>query len=225
MTRLATSAQEAESLALHTRHAWLLRINFPSAVYRTTTADKTVPYDGEDYTPDGSILKIGRINERADGKRGGMPITMAAANDTLRNAVINDDYTWREVKLHLVFLNEEHAVVSDTAAVTFAYLLDVATIQVSSGNSAIVLSCEPYTAKLMRSHGVVASSSEQKARHAGDTFCDFTHAVEDVEFEWGGYEDSTTRFNAIGKARGSGRTLVRTNRVSISRAPTLAKQS
>lgn len=182
MGRLS-SANYAQANAAALTPVHFLRIVFPSTTFRLHDFNGgPLTYGGASYVCDGTLLSIGAVHERADGKVGQLQVSLSAGNATLCRVFRDDDWHYAIVEVALGFLRDG-VLVAEPQSFGSWYL---STGEWSDDSELINLTCEPVSILFLRQSLVTATNADQQRRYSGDTI--FTHvaALDEKEIEWGG---------------------------------------
>jgi hypothetical protein len=175
------------------REAWLVEFDFPTPRY-TTTADRVITFDGDDYQPDGLLVAFRGPNERGDGR-------VQKAEFTLSPEILDgfpEDYQFKRATLYFAGLDDDHEVI-DTPVRVGSYYMSHIEIRGQSKGFGASLICYSEISPFRRPNGVLSNGADQRVRFANDEAFDFTAIIEGLELTWGG-----ARMRASGGGGGGG---------------------
>lgn len=180
--RVFDATVTAAHAADYQRQAWLVKFDFPTPIY-STTADKTLTYDGNSYSPDGVIATIDILTERADAKVQTVDLNLNPTAAVMSR--LDEAYQYAVVEVYCADLDDDHAII-DVPTLQAVYYMSHHTVRGEKDKLEVALTCYSRTLPYRRRSGVISAGSDQKARFATDTCFDFTDKIVGRILSWGG---------------------------------------
>lgn len=163
--------------------AWLIEFAFPSGSIYTTTADRAIPFGGDNYLPDGTVVSFIGPTERGDGRVQEVRFELSPTSAVIGK--LTDGYQFRRATLYFTVLDSDHEVV-DAPVKVGDYFMSHMEVRGADKTFAASLVCDSQALPFRRSNGVISSGSDQNARFAGDTAFSYTAKIEGIDLTWGG---------------------------------------
>lgn len=152
---------------------------FDSGAVRLWTGygDRTI--NSETYVGAGTLLNIDGLGEVADLSAKAITISLSGVAQELVSLALQEPYQRRRCRVYFGVIN-----VSEVVEV-FSGQLNTLPIEDSGEASVITATVDSKLVETEKASNLRYTSETQKSRYAGDTFFDYTSAIQDAEIVWG----------------------------------------
>ena len=154
----------------------------------------THTWGGHDWLGVGDFGSVELIEEGEQATPFAVRLKLSGLDTTIATSALTENYFLRDANLYIGFLDTANVLV-DTPDLIWAGQMDVMDVQAGT-ESAVMLTCESYLAKLDRINGKLFSDAEQKNLYATDSFFTFLPRMQELKLIW-----AETRAGSMGNDR------------------------
>lgn len=184
MSRDLTNDAETASLAAHVIPVMFLELAVDSGTLRTNSADRTLSFDGMDFTGIGDLGKISTISEPTDLAVEGLAIEVSGIPSTYIDMALSEPIQGRSARVWVGFIDSTDYSLLDAPVLLFRGRMDV--MDVTSGKDPIVtIRVENRFADWDRPRIRRYTDADQRARFPNDKGCEFVTQTAVREIVWG----------------------------------------
>jgi hypothetical protein len=164
------------------RPCYFVYVGFSDPI-RFTSLYSSKTLFGDEYFGLGNLGKVSPISENSDMEPQQMSITIAGVNPTSLSATLSEPYINRDVRVYVGMLNDNGALIADTAMTYFVGKVDeMKVVQDTKGSIEII--ARDRLADWNRPRVERYTNASQQARYPGDKGLEFVSQVADKEIIW-----------------------------------------
>lgn len=194
MSRDLTSAAITEIGGTHVRPVMFAMLDFDSGTLYLHDGIGTYTWGGHDWVGLGDFGGVELIEEGEDATPYAVRLRLSGIDTAIAAEALGESYYLRDVALYVGFLNASNVLV-DTPDTIWTGQMDVMDVQ-AGAESAILLTCESYLAKLDRIGGRLFSDAELRGTYSTDTFFKYLPRMQELKLIW-----AETRAGSMGNDR------------------------
>lgn len=140
-------------------------------------------FNGTEYFGLGNLGKVSRVSENSDLEPQQMSIVIAGVTGASLAAALTDPYINRDVRVYIGMLDDQGALIDDTAMTYFVGKVDELKVEQST-NANIEIIARDRLADWNRPRIERYTNADQQAKYPGDKGLEFVSQVADKEIVW-----------------------------------------
>lgn len=184
MSRSVDASVKAELDSGSWREGRLISLEWDGGTDYIWTGIGDLLFDGDTYKGLGDFLGMSSVVEDAENVASGIEITLnGISSGNLANALANAEQG-NEVIVRYAVFDTSWSIIG-TPVIVFSGFMDVPTIVSDGSSSHISITVEDHRIDLEKPNELRYTDADQKALHAGDTFCKHVAGNKTRESFWG----------------------------------------
>lgn len=194
MSRDITTDAVTAVESAHVRPLMFAMLDFDSGTLYLHDGIGTHTWGGHDWLGLGDFGGVDLIEEGERATPYAVQLRLSGIDSSIATEALGESYYLREVQLYIGFLDAGNVLVDDPDVI-WSGRMDVMDIQAGT-QSAIILTCESYLARMDRINGNLFSDSELQSNYSGDTFLTYLPRMQELKLIW-----AETRAGSMGNDR------------------------